>query len=178
MPDALAHAKGERRYRYYVSRSLTKGVDSETHGAWRLAAAEMERIVAAAAKSILEDKPLIVGAIEEAEIASSPIPRFSTPPHVARLQSEAERGPALASLVDCVELAPLRPHPANPRVLVAGGYAGQRRCTQRTRRRTPRPLHRKESAPPPLPFDWLDLLSYLHFNATSATDPSLRLHRP
>jgi len=119
---------------YYVSRSLTKGVDRETHGAWRLPAAEMERIVAAAAKSILEDKPLIVGAIEEAEIASSPIPRFSTPPHVARLQSEAERGPALASLVDCVELGPLRPHPANPRVLVAGGYAGQRRCTQRTRR--------------------------------------------
>jgi len=29
----------------------------------------------------------------------------------------------------------------------------------------------------PCALDWLDLLSYLYFNATSATDPSLRLHR-
>jgi site-specific DNA recombinase len=102
-------AKGERRYRYYVSRSLTKGVASETHHpAWRLPAVEIERIVAAAAKSILEDKPLIVGAIEEAEIASSSIASIldTAAAYSARLQSEAEIGPALAALVDRVELGP------------------------------------------------------------------------
>ena len=45
-----SHAvKGERRYRYYVSRSLIKGTGDSTGRGWRLPAPEIERSVAAAA---------------------------------------------------------------------------------------------------------------------------------
>src|SRR6202049_1177482 len=61
-----SHAvKGERRYRYYVSRSLIKGTaDSDGRG-WRLPAPEIERIVAASVGQILSDR------IEIAAAASS-----------------------------------------------------------------------------------------------------------
>jgi hypothetical protein len=43
--------KGQRRYRYYVSHSLLKGTGTE---GWRLAAAEVEKIVAEAARKMLD----------------------------------------------------------------------------------------------------------------------------
>ena len=43
-----SHAvKGDRRYRYYVSRSLMKGPAARVDGGWRLPAAEIERSIAA-----------------------------------------------------------------------------------------------------------------------------------
>ena len=45
-----SHAvKGERRYRYYVSRSLIRGSVDSAIGGWRLPAPEIERSVAIAA---------------------------------------------------------------------------------------------------------------------------------
>ena len=74
-----SHAvKGDRRYRYYVSRSLMKGSAAQVDGGWRLPAAEIERSVAAAAKSILDDQEAVVSAIEEAGPDSSQILRFSS----------------------------------------------------------------------------------------------------
>ena len=62
-----SHAvKGDRRYRYYVSRSLMKGPAARVDGGWRLPAAEIERSVAAAAQSILDDQQTVISAIEEA----------------------------------------------------------------------------------------------------------------
>ena len=47
-----SHAvKGERRYRYYVSRNLIKGTSDSGRSGWRLAAPEIERAVAAFARS-------------------------------------------------------------------------------------------------------------------------------
>ena len=61
-----SHAvKGDRRYRYYVSRSLMKGSATRVDGGWRLPAAEIERSVAAAAQSILDDQQTVISAIEE-----------------------------------------------------------------------------------------------------------------
>ena len=55
-----SHAvKGERRYRYYVSRSLIKGTADSTGRGWRLPASEIERSVAAAACQILSDQAAI-----------------------------------------------------------------------------------------------------------------------
>jgi len=98
--------KGDRRYRYYVSRNLTKGVAGQARGGWRLPAAEMERIIAAAAKGILDDKKLIVCAIEEGGVDSSHIGSIldTAAEWSTRLQSESEIGLVLASLVDRVEL--------------------------------------------------------------------------
>src|SRR3984893_13142936 len=69
-----SHAvKGDRRYRYYVSRSLMKGSAARVDGGWRLPAAEIERSIAAAAQSILDDQQTVISAIEEAGLDSSRI---------------------------------------------------------------------------------------------------------
>jgi site-specific DNA recombinase len=53
-----SHAvKGDRRYRYYVSRSLTKGSAALVDGGWRLPAAEIERSVASRTESIYKLSP-------------------------------------------------------------------------------------------------------------------------
>jgi hypothetical protein len=69
-----SHAvKGDRRYHYYVSRSLMKGLAARVDGGWRLPAAEIERSIAAAAQSILDDQQTVISAIEEAALGSSRI---------------------------------------------------------------------------------------------------------
>jgi hypothetical protein len=68
-----SHAvKGDRRYRYNVSRSLMKGPAARVDSGWRLPAAEIERSIAAAAQSILDDQQTVISAIEEAGLDSSP----------------------------------------------------------------------------------------------------------
>src|ERR1700691_4460854 len=58
-----SHAvKGERRYRYYVSRSLIRGSADSKRGAGRLPAPEIERTVASAASTILGDETAIANA--------------------------------------------------------------------------------------------------------------------
>src|SRR6202795_2808590 len=52
-----SHAvKGERRYRYYGSRSLITGTADSAGCGWRLPAPEIERTVAASACQILSDR--------------------------------------------------------------------------------------------------------------------------
>ena len=85
-----SHAvKGDRRYRYYASRSLMKGPAARVDaGGWRLPAAEIERSIAAAAQSILDDQQTVISAIEEAELDFAGSLRFGN-----RLQHGA-RAPA------------------------------------------------------------------------------------
>ena len=100
-----SHAvKGDRRYRYYVSRSLMKGSAARVDGGWRLPAAEIERSVAAAAQSILDDQQTVISAIEEAGLDSSRIAPLlkSAAAWSARLQLEQDK--ALSSLIDRVDL--------------------------------------------------------------------------
>ena len=100
-----SHAvKGDRRYRYYVSRSLMKGPAARVDGGWRLPAAEIERSIAAAAQSILDDQQTVISAIEEAGLDSSRIAPLlkSAAAWSARLQFEQDK--ALSSLIDRVDL--------------------------------------------------------------------------
>jgi DNA invertase Pin-like site-specific DNA recombinase len=96
--------KGDRRYRYYVSRSLMKGGAAQVDGGWRLPAAEIERSIAAAARSILDDQETVVVAIEETGLDSSRLAPLlkSAAAWSARLQSEQDN--ALSALIDRVEL--------------------------------------------------------------------------
>jgi hypothetical protein len=100
-----SHAvKGERRYRYYVSRSLIKGTaDSDGRG-WRLPAPEIERTVAAASCQILRDRIGIAAAA--LGLAESRLPSIFAAAEGwrERLQSEVEAGAALSALVDRVDL--------------------------------------------------------------------------
>jgi hypothetical protein len=96
--------KGDRRYRYYVSRSLMNGPAARVDGGLRLPAAEIERSIAAAARSILYDQQTVVAAIEEAALDSSRIAPLlkSAAAWSERLQSEQDN--ALSTLIDRVEL--------------------------------------------------------------------------
>src|ERR1700693_4177299 len=100
-----SHAvKGDRRYRYYVSRSLMKGPAARVDGGWRLPAAEIERSIAAAAQSILDDQQTVISAVEEAELDSSRIAPLlkSAAAWSERLQLDQDK--VLSSLIDRVDL--------------------------------------------------------------------------
>jgi len=101
-----SHAvKGERRYRYYVSRSLIKGTADSAGRGWRLPAPEIERTVAVSACQILSDRIEIAAAASG--LAGNRLPAIFAGAEGwrERLQSEVEAGAALSALVDRVELS-------------------------------------------------------------------------
>ena len=100
-----SHAvKGERRYRYYVSRGLIKETSDPAGRGWRLPAPEIERTVAASACQILSDKIGIAAAASG--VAENRLPAIFAAAEGwrERLQSEVEAGAALSALVDRVDL--------------------------------------------------------------------------
>ena len=102
-----SHAvKGERRYRYYVSRSLIKVTRDSGGRGWRLPAPEIERTVASAAYTILGDETAIGNAADASGFADHRLPSLFAlaAAWMKRLQSEVEVGAALNALVDRVEL--------------------------------------------------------------------------
>ena len=103
-----SHAvKGERRYRYYVSRRLINGAKDSMGGGWRLPAPEIERSVAAAACQILSDRTEIAAAAQVVGIADYRLPSiFSVAEEWRkRLESEVEAEAALKALVDRIDLS-------------------------------------------------------------------------
>jgi site-specific DNA recombinase len=102
-----SHAvKGERRYRYYVSRNLIKGTPNSGRGGWRLPAPEIERTVASAAYRILGDEAAIANAALAIGLAEHQLPSLFSlaAAWMKRLKSEVEIGAALNALVDRVDL--------------------------------------------------------------------------
>jgi site-specific DNA recombinase len=102
-----SHAvKGQRRYRYYVSRSLMTGTATDSENGWRIPAAEIERSVATSAKMILDDRTAILADIEPSNSDATQIKSIldTASAWSSRLQSEAEGPEALGLLVDRVEL--------------------------------------------------------------------------
>jgi site-specific DNA recombinase len=103
-----SHArKGERRYRYYISRGFNIGLARRVHDGWRLPALEIERTVAAAAQQLLTDEPAIATAVEEAGTAVNRIPAIleTSRTWCGKLQSSTEATAALAALVHRVDLS-------------------------------------------------------------------------
>jgi hypothetical protein len=98
--------KGERRYRYYVSRSLIKGTADSMEVGWRLPGLEIERSVAATACRILSHQDAIATAAQMIGLAENRLPFiFSVAEQWRkRLQSEVEAGAALNAVVDRVDL--------------------------------------------------------------------------
>ena len=97
--------KGERKYRYYVSRNFPAQGTTPARIGWRLPAPELEDRVAAAVREMLDDESSVLAAVQKTNLDSRHIDRAL---HAARswsrlLQSEAERTAALAAIVDRVE---------------------------------------------------------------------------
>ena len=102
-----SHAvKRERRYRYYVSRSLINGTVDSAGGGWRLPAPEIERTVAASACQILSDRTAIAATAQAIALADNQLPSIFSEAEawIVRLQSEIEAAAALSVLVDRVDL--------------------------------------------------------------------------
>jgi site-specific DNA recombinase len=102
-----SHAvKGERRYRYYVSRSLIRGSADSTVRGWRLPAPEIERSVVTAACQILIDQTTIATAVQVIGLSENRLPSVFSAAEVwrQRLQSEVEAGAALNALIDRIDL--------------------------------------------------------------------------
>jgi site-specific DNA recombinase len=98
-------AKGERRYRYYVSKSLVKCESQEAEHGWRLAAPEIERTISIAAQAMLADRAAI--ALEESGVEPNRlVPALkSAATWISRPQSIGESVSALAELIERVELS-------------------------------------------------------------------------
>src|ERR1700686_2823010 len=81
-----------------------KGSAARVDGGWRLPAAEIERSIAAAAQSVLDDQQTVISAIEEAGLDSSRIAPIlkSAAAWSERLLFEQDK--ALSSLIDRVDL--------------------------------------------------------------------------
>jgi site-specific DNA recombinase len=104
---APTHAvKGERRYRYYVSRNLTNGTADSAGRGWRLPAPEIERTVASAACTILRDEAAIANAADPAGLTGHRLPSIFSAASgwTKRLQSEVEAGAALKAVIDRIDL--------------------------------------------------------------------------
>jgi site-specific DNA recombinase len=102
-----SHAvKGERRYRYYVSRSLMIGASESTVRGWRLPAHEIERIVADVARQMLSEQTALATAAQTAGLADYRLSSIFSAADAwgVRLQSEVEMSTALTELVRRVDL--------------------------------------------------------------------------
>jgi site-specific DNA recombinase len=99
---AQGAVKERRRYQYYVTRALVRGSSAEGQRGWRVPAPELERAVAIAVRSILDDRAAILEALQGAAIENIDINQVFT---LAiewreRLLSEFDRSKALVELVE------------------------------------------------------------------------------
>ena len=101
-------AKGERRYRYYVSRHLVTGSADKVRNGWRLSGPQIERTVAVAARQLLNDHAAISTSACNLGVGAGDIPAVleAASEWSRRLQSEADSAAALSELVDRVNLKP------------------------------------------------------------------------
>ncbi len=90
-----------RRYRYYVSRALVRGSTVEGQRGWRVPGPELERAVAIAARTILDDKPAILEALQGAGMGDTDVNQVFTlaAEWRERLLPEMDRSTALVELV-------------------------------------------------------------------------------
>jgi len=100
-------AKGQRRYRYYVSRTLVRGNSEGTEQGWRISAPEIEQRVSAAARIVLGDRPAIARALEASGVDPNRLPSVlkSAHPWIERLASRNEGAAVLDEIIERVQLS-------------------------------------------------------------------------
>ena len=63
--------KGNRRYRYFVSRKLVRGADKTRDGGWRISAEEIEHAAMAAARQMLSDRGALASTLKACGLAAA-----------------------------------------------------------------------------------------------------------
>jgi DNA invertase Pin-like site-specific DNA recombinase len=99
-------AKGQRRYRYYVSKRLVKGEPQDADQGWRISAPEIERIVTGGVSMMLRERRDIAVALEESRLETIPLKSAlkSAEHWNGWLQTSERADSALVKLVERVEL--------------------------------------------------------------------------
>jgi site-specific DNA recombinase len=99
-------AKGQRRYRYYVSRRLVRGGSNEAEQGWRISAPEVEQTISSAAQGMLGDRAAITLALEESGRDPDRLKSVleSAQVWIERLRSGTEASLALGEVMERVEL--------------------------------------------------------------------------
>src|SRR5204863_131074 len=102
--------KAGRRYRYYVSRPLVTGTAAQAPDAWRVPASQLEALIATEAAAMLAEPGAIASVLERAGLQPEQLPAALA--NAERLRSDlgrdATRGNALATIVERIELSPIR----------------------------------------------------------------------
>jgi site-specific DNA recombinase len=68
---ACGSKKGDRRYRYFVSRKLVRGADKTRDRGWRLTAEESEQAVIAATRQMLSDRGALASTLKACGLAAA-----------------------------------------------------------------------------------------------------------
>jgi site-specific DNA recombinase len=99
-------AKGDRRYRYFVSRALVSGTTKNGKGGWRVPAPELERAVLFAARAILADPAALVAGMQDSSEAVENIERIleAAANLHEQLSTESAAAETLGELVKQVQL--------------------------------------------------------------------------
>ena len=63
--------KGDRRYRYFVSRKLVRGPDKSRDSGWRISAEEVEHAVMAAARQMISDRGALASTLKACGLAAA-----------------------------------------------------------------------------------------------------------
>lgn len=98
--------KGQRRYRYYVSRSLIRNPADQTKDGWRLAAPEIERAVMSAVAQLLKDRAAIGALLHDAGFSAQQVIRAfkSIDEQRAQLEGEDNSTAPIASAINRIDL--------------------------------------------------------------------------
>jgi site-specific DNA recombinase len=98
--------KGQRRYRYYVSRSLIRSPADQSKDGWRLAAPEVEGSMMSAAAQLLKDHAAIGAVLHEAGFSAQELVSTlkSIDAHRLRPESDGEIATAIARAIQRIDL--------------------------------------------------------------------------
>jgi site-specific DNA recombinase len=97
--------KGDRRYRYFVSRKLIRGTAKSDDCGWRLSAEEIEHAVTAAVRRMLSDRAALASTLKACGLAAAEL-KYALEAVDRRVKSFAEAGSidAAGKIIERVEL--------------------------------------------------------------------------
>jgi site-specific DNA recombinase len=99
-------AKGQRRYRYYVSKRSVRGESKASEKSWRLSAPEIEKTISAAAQAMLADRATIALVLDQSAISDDQLESIlrSAQRWIERLRS-SDAALAVSELTERVEFS-------------------------------------------------------------------------
>ncbi len=102
---ACGAKKGNRSYRYFVSRRLVRGASTKDQSGWRLAAQEIERVVLYAARQMLSDRVALADVLKDRGLGTADLGKLLET-IVRSAKSLDEIGAEHREIIERVKLSP------------------------------------------------------------------------